>query len=138
MASNDGDDALARLREVVGREVAARSLRSAARQVGMSPSGLANFLEGTPPTGATSRKLERWLASCAAGGEHSAESALAVLRVLTRELHPRRQPHALARLVAVLERAHTAAGTRPRWLDDLVRAGGHPSPCDHPQDRPPE
>lgn len=139
MASNGGDDPLARLREAVGREVDSRSLRLAARQVGMSPSGLSNFLEGTPPTGATSRKLERWLASCAQPARaHSAESALAVLRVLTRELHPRRQAEATVRLLSVLERAYTAAGARPAWLDDAVRRAGHLSPRDLPHDRLPE
>jgi len=141
MASNDGDDPLARLREAVGAEVASRSLRHAARQVGMSPSGLSNFLDGTPPNGATSRKLERWLAVRAVPpGPHSAGSALAVLRVLTHELHPRRQPEARSRLLAVLERAYSAAGVHPAWLDEALASAAHPSPRDlpTPQDRPPE
>ncbi|HYW06376.1 MAG TPA: hypothetical protein VE913_05435 [Longimicrobium sp.] len=139
MASNGGDDPLARLREAVGRQVALRSLRLAARQVGMSPSGLSNFLDGTPPTGATSRKLEAWLAACAPPAHaHSAESALAVLRVLTHELHPRRQAEALVRLLSVLERAYTAAGARPAWLDEAVRRARHLAPCDFPSDRFPE
>ncbi|HEX8432585.1 MAG TPA: hypothetical protein VF625_14945 [Longimicrobium sp.] len=139
MASNGGDDPLARLREALGREVDSRSLRITARQVGMSPSGLSNFLDGTPPTGSTSRKLEAWLASCAPPARaHSADTALAVLRVLTRELHPRRQAEAVVRLLSVLERAYAAAGTRPAWLDEAVRRAGHLAPCDLPHDRFPE
>jgi hypothetical protein len=69
MASNDGAAPLARLREAVERQVSERSLRHAARQVGMSPTGLQKFLAGSAPSDATCRKLERWAFEKAAAGE---------------------------------------------------------------------
>lgn len=116
MASNDGSAPLARLREAVERQVTARSLRNAARQVGMSPTGLQKFLSGTAPTDATCRKLERWAFEKAAAGEPpTAETALAVLRLLVGALPPRRHPEAVVRLLSVLESAFDD-GVRPAWL----------------------
>lgn len=120
MASNDGAAPLARLREAVEREVATRSLRNAARQVGMSPTGLQKFLAGTSPSDATCRKLERWgFERAAAGDAPTAETAAAVLRVLVGELPPRRHPEAVDRLLAVLEAAYE--GASPPWLEGARR-----------------
>jgi len=116
MASNDGAAPLARLREAVERQVTTRSLRYAARQVGMSPTGLQKFLAGSAPTDATCRKLERWAFDKAAAGEPpTAEIALGVLSLLAGALPPRRHSEAVARLLAVLESAF-ADGVRPTWL----------------------
>ena len=90
MASNDGAAPLARLREAVERQVSARSLRHAARQVGMSPTGLQKFLAGSAPSDATCRKLERWAFDKAVAGEPpTAETALAILRLFAGALPPR-------------------------------------------------
>jgi hypothetical protein len=122
MASNDGAAPLARLREAVERQVTARSLRHAARQVGMSPTGLQKFLAGSAPSDATCRKLERWAFDKAAAGEPpTAETALAVLRLLAGALPPRRHPEAVARLLAVLESA-SGDGARPAWLAEARSA----------------
>ena len=116
MASNDGAAPLARLREAVERQVSARSLRHAARQVGMSPTGLQKFLAGSAPSDATCRKLERWAFEKAAAGEPpTAETTLAVLRLLVGALPPRRHPEAVVRLLSVLESAFDD-GVRPAWL----------------------
>lgn len=121
MASNDGAAPLARLREAVERQVTARSLRNAARQVGMSPTGLQKFLTGTSPSLSTCRKLERWAFERAADGEPpDAETALAVLRVLVGALHPRRHAEALERLLSILECAYE--GSAPPWLIEARRA----------------
>ncbi|HLL83812.1 MAG TPA: hypothetical protein VK420_14200 [Longimicrobium sp.] len=122
MASNDGAAPLARLREAVERQVSERSLRHAARQVGMSPTGLQKFLAGSAPSDATCRKLERWAFEKAAAGEPpTAETALAVLRLLAGALPPRRHPEAVVRLLAVLESAFDD-GARPAWLLEARRA----------------
>ena len=122
MASNDGAAPLARLREAVERQVSERSLRHAARQVGMSPTGLQKFLAGSAPSDATCRKLERWAFEKAAAGEPpTAETALAVLRLLAGALPPRRHPEAVVRLLAVLESAF-GDGARPAWLLEARRA----------------
>ncbi|HEX8455664.1 MAG TPA: hypothetical protein VF647_26520 [Longimicrobium sp.] len=116
MASNDGAAPLARLREAVERQVSARSLRHAARQVGMSPTGLQKFLAGSAPSDATCRKLERWAFDKAVAGEPpTAETALAILRLFAGALPPRRHSEAVERLLAVLESAF-GDGTRPEWL----------------------
>jgi hypothetical protein len=136
MAANDGAAPLARLREAVERQVSARSLRNAARQVGMSPTGLQKFLAGTTPSVATCRKLERWAFDRAAAGEPvSAEIALAVLRVLVDALPPRRHAEALDRLLAVLERGHADAA--PPWLVEARRAL-EPFPEDPTPQQPPD
>ncbi len=44
------------------------SLREAARGVGMSPTGLSNFLHGAEPYGRTVGKLSKWYAGHLAGG----------------------------------------------------------------------
>jgi hypothetical protein len=122
MASNDGAAPLARLREAVERQVSERSLRHAARQVGMSPTGLQKFLAGSAPSDATCRKLERWAFEKAAAGEPpTAETALGVLRLLAGALPPRRHPEAVVRLLAVLESAFDD-GARPAWLVEARRA----------------
>ena len=127
MASNDGAAPLARLREAVERQVTARSLRSAARLVGMSPTGLQKFLAGTAPTDAPCRKLERWgFARAAAGEPATAETASAVLSVLVSALPPRRHPEAVDRLLAVLERAYE--GASPPWLAEARHTLAVPDP----------
>jgi hypothetical protein len=119
MASNDGAAPLARLREAVERQVAARSLRHAARQVGMSPTGLQKFLDGAAPTDATCRKLDLWAFARAAAGEPpTAETAPAILRVLIGALPPRRHPEMVRRLLAVLESAY--GDEPPPWLSDVA------------------
>src|SRR5437879_13664384 len=51
------------LRDAVARQAGRVSLRRAAREVGVSPNGLRNFLHGAAPRGTTRVKLERWLAA---------------------------------------------------------------------------
>src|SRR5438552_16565610 len=51
------------LRDGLGREAASLSLRGVAREVGMSPNGVRDFLQGAIPRSATRVKLERWLAT---------------------------------------------------------------------------
>src|SRR5437899_12715171 len=48
------------LRDGLGREAASLSLRGVAREVGMSPNGVRDFLQGAIPRSATRVKLERW------------------------------------------------------------------------------
>jgi transcriptional regulator with XRE-family HTH domain len=51
------------LRDGLARESARFSLRRVAREVGMSPNGLRDFLHGATPRSATRLKLEGWLAA---------------------------------------------------------------------------
>ena len=130
MASNDGSAPLAHLRAAVERQVSARSLRNAARQVGMSPTGLQKFLAGSEPTVATCRKLERWAFDRAASGElPSAEIALAILRVLVDALPPRGHAEAVDRLMGVLECGY--GDEPPSWLRE-ARLAMKAAPQDPP------
>ena len=51
------------LRDGMAREAARYSLRRVAKEVGMSPNGLRDFLLGATPRSATRAKLESWLAA---------------------------------------------------------------------------
>jgi hypothetical protein len=48
------------LREAVSGYLGTASLRQASREIGMSPTGLQNFLNGTEPHVTTLRKLHDW------------------------------------------------------------------------------
>lgn len=51
---------IGRLRDAASAYVESTSLRQAAREIGMSPTGLGNFLSGTEPYLTTVRKLRDW------------------------------------------------------------------------------
>jgi tetratricopeptide (TPR) repeat protein len=51
------------LRDTVTRQLATISLRQAAREIGLSPNALRNFVGGAEPRAATRAKLERWVAA---------------------------------------------------------------------------
>lgn len=55
-------DRVAKMRAAIDNRIVATSLRAAARAVGMSPSGLQKFLDGSPPGSITVEKLLRWYA----------------------------------------------------------------------------
>src|SRR5213083_3218740 len=50
------------LRDAVALAITELSLRGAAKEMGISPNGLRNFINGSAPRSATRAKLERWLA----------------------------------------------------------------------------
>lgn len=111
------------LRDVIAARLAAMSLRSLARAVGMSPSGLQKFMDGAVPYPHTREKLERWYVREAGEGraEMTAGAALAAVGLLVRDLPPGRQEEAAAELVETVRRRYDAAdGPRPGWLDGLI------------------
>ena len=114
-----------RLRDAVAAHVRANSLRSVAREIGMSPPGLQSFLDGRTPYPATHRKLERWYVREKAnvGGDTGVEAAEAAVRILTRDLPDDLRADAARRSVEFYEAVYDAAGTpRPVWLRDLRTA----------------
>jgi hypothetical protein len=122
MVSLDPSALDAQLRAAVSTAVERTSLRGVARDVGLSPTGLGKFLNGSQPYPSTRRKLERWFASQAAGHGAGLGSgdALHVVRVLLHDLPPDAQPAAEERLIAALESVY--AGSRlgpPSWLREL-------------------
>ena len=78
------------LREAARASVENTSLRGVAREIGMSPMGLRNFLHGTEPYAPTLRRLRNWYVRYAAlrsGAVHT-EDATAALAVLVHDLAP--------------------------------------------------
>lgn len=122
MPAYKGGLSVERLREAVAARVECASLRQAAREVGMSPTGLRKFLEGSSPYTPTRRKLERWYVREAAAhqGDVSHEAAVAALRVLVQDLPPARRRPAAEALLGALEHAYEGARlTAPEWLRAL-------------------
>lgn len=120
MATPSGATPSERLRRAVVLRVAATSLRHAAKEIGVSASGLRYFLTaGGEPYGATRRKLERWYVRRAAGAVTS-EAAFQALLVLVQGFPPVKRSEALDRLVGALEESFEALGEDPpAWLEGV-------------------
>lgn len=113
-----------RLRNAIILRVQATSLRSVARQVGMSPSGLDKFLSGGTPYSKSRRKLFDWLQR----ERHNLHSGLTVdgmaaaLGALVRDLPPDRREPALYALMGTLREVYGShADAAPPWLGELSR-----------------
>jgi hypothetical protein len=63
------------IRAALRRHLDEASLRHAAREVGMSPTGLSKFLDGAEPYLPTVMKLRAWHAAHASGPGHPAGNA---------------------------------------------------------------
>jgi hypothetical protein len=113
-----------RLREAVTIRVQATSLRSVARQVGMSPSGLDKFLQGGMPYQKSRRKLFDWLhrEHDNLGADLTADGIAAALTSLVRDLPPERRERALNSLLDTLQGLYeNHAELAPAWLGELSR-----------------
>ncbi|HZI23037.1 MAG TPA: hypothetical protein VFD76_10985 [Gemmatimonadales bacterium] len=112
------------LRDAVESAITELSLRGAAKQIGVSPNGLRNFINGSAPRSATRAKFERWLASL----DHrsvpppTVGHLVRLLTDLSGDLSPQ-QAVALGRSIsAVLAEAYQARHLAPpRWVKDLLR-----------------
>jgi len=110
------------LREVATARVEATSLRRVAREIGMSPTGLRKFLDGTEPYTPTLHRLRVWYVRFAAspGHEVAREEASAALAILTHDLSPTPRRVAAGGMLDALTRGYEASGrARPAWLVDL-------------------
>lgn len=117
------------LRDAVALEVARRSLRGAAREIGISPNGLRNFLNGAEPRAGTRAKLERWLA--ARGGRAHRPNLGQLVRLLG-EIGADLPPGQLARLArditALLQEAYESRRLpAPAWIRELLAHYGRDS-----------
>ncbi|HEX6911358.1 MAG TPA: hypothetical protein VF142_13220 [Longimicrobium sp.] len=113
-----------RLREAVTIRVQATSLRSVARQVGMSPSGLDKFLTGGMPYQKSRRKLFDWLhrERNNLGADLTADGIAAALGSLVRDLPPERRERALEALLETLRGLYEAnLEHAPPWLGEITR-----------------
>src|SRR5215216_7771833 len=86
--------------------VDATSLRHAAREIGMSPTGLRGFIDGADPYVKTTRKLTEWYVREIQNrsAELSTESARAALSLLLKHFPPSQRPGAAAEMLDVLDR----------------------------------
>lgn len=115
-----------RLREMVSIRVQATSLRSVARQVGMSPSGLEKFLQGGMPYSGSRRKLYDWYTreGSQLRSDLTADGISAALGRLVQDLPDGQRAPAMAGVLEVLMEAYDAQGAVPAWLHDLAARGG--------------
>lgn len=113
------------LRETAAARVENTSLRSVAREIGMSPTGLKKFLLGTAPYSPTVRRLRSWYVQYGAveGGNVGLQDASAALAVLMHDLPPEPRESTAGCLLECVGRGYDRAGrARPSWLAEL-RAG---------------
>jgi hypothetical protein len=114
------------LRTAVERELAAISLREAARQIGLSPNALRNFVRGAEPRATTRHRLERWLADRpgAAPGP-SLSNFVQLLENITPDL-PAREAAALGREMSelLLDAYRRRQIPPPRWVREVARHYG--------------
>lgn len=110
------------LRNAVERAVKASSLRSVARDVGMSPMGLSAFINGTEPLASTVEKLTGWyLRTLRDRGEvTTGTTARAALAVLVDFLPAKERKAMVREFRRALEARAKAAGVPvPDWVDEL-------------------
>ena len=116
------------LRAAAADRVEHSTLRSAAREIGMSPTGLRKFLLGTAPYGPTMRRLRKWYVhhAAVAAGEVERDDVTAALSVLTYDLPSAPRRETADRMLEALGRGYDTTGrARPGWvaeLRDLLKA----------------
>jgi hypothetical protein len=114
---------LERLRETVAARVEATSLRSVARQVGMSPTGLEKFLSGGTPYSRSRQKLQDWAEreGSKPRSDVTMEGIEVAIGALVRDLPAEHRVEAIRRLVRSLQTVYEAEGAQPpEWLDRLA------------------
>jgi hypothetical protein len=111
MSGGDPTPGTAALRELEGiraeleEELSRSSLRSVARAVGMSPSGLSKVLAGSQPFRQTMTKLRAWRVRRQTGDTSLTEEA--ALAALVRRIPERHRARVREEIRAILERGIT-------------------------------
>lgn len=116
--------ALSRVRETVARWAEQTSLRQAARETGMSPTGLRKVLDGTRLHASTERKLVSWymrhVAQQGGWGALDAETAAAALELLTAGIQPGQRRALVDAFLAMAEDGYRSSGLPvPGWIESL-------------------
>lgn len=110
------------LRTAVIERVERTSLRSAAREIGMSPTGLKKFLDGNMPYTKTLHRLRKWYLQHAADteGDIGEEDAQAALRVLVHDLPDEVRAETIQGLLRCMEESYTRSHHDvPAWIGEL-------------------
>ena len=121
--SDEPVNSLDRLRETVALRVQATSLKTVARQVGMSPAMLERFLAGGTPYSRTRQRLQEWWVREASKPrtDLSVEGVEVAIGALVRDLPPEHRVEAIRRVVASLRRVYREQDAEPPpWLGRLV------------------
>jgi hypothetical protein len=106
--------------------IARSSLRAVAAAVGMSPTGLALFIEGTLPYGKTVEKVGRWFRQNAGWEAERAEHIAEQLRLIVATLP--NPDSGVANLLDAVEGSYRSAGlTAPGWVERVRRRIGAPA-----------
>ena len=122
MPPRKDDASVETLREASRTYVDATSLRQAARDIGMSPTGLRGFLDGAAPYVKTERKLRAWYLREANRGVQavSPEAASNALKLLVGHFAPAFGRETTLELMEVLERRCRDSQTPvPQWIGEL-------------------
>lgn len=122
MPPRKDDASVETLREAARTYMDATSLRQAARDIGMSPTGLRGFLDGAAPYVKTERKLRAWYLREAQRQVQavSPEAANNALRLLAGHFAPGFARETMLEIVDVLERRCIDSQTPiPSWIPEF-------------------
>ena len=117
------------MREAVMERVERTSLRTAAREIGMSPSGLKKFLDGNMPYTKTIHRLRAWYVHHAADrqAETSDEAAFAAFGVLVHDLPSGMQSQTVEAMLHCIEQGYvTTRRPVPAWVTQMRQHYGIP------------
>lgn len=117
------------IRTAVEQRVERTSLRSVAREIGMSPSGLKKFLDGNAPYTKTVHRLRNWYVQHAADqDEIGDDDAHAALRVLVHDLPPGMQAETVEAMLHCMEQGYTRSRRPlPQWMAEIRERYGLPA-----------
>jgi hypothetical protein len=135
-AQRGSDPFTARVRAAAAARVAATSLRSVSREIGMSATGLSKFLDGNAPYLPTLNRLRNWYLRHAApqGAGLSEQDAHAALSVLVHDLSPEARHAAIDEMVRCMRAGYQASGhDAPGWMGGLIER--FPVPVEPPPRR---
>ena len=110
------------MREIAAARVENTSLRQVAREMGMSPTGLKKFLDGTSPYAPTVRRLRNWYVRYAATQPSGVEleDASAAVSVLVHDLNVESRRWAALQVLEAVGSGYARNGKpRPAWLAEL-------------------
>lgn len=110
------------LRRAAKQAVAAHSLRGVARDMGLSPMWLRDFMDGSRrPQAATLRKLNQWFVVYVENRpEYSEAAARAALEIFLDGLPEAQRDAAVAAWLRLKEELHRRGGTlAPDWVEKL-------------------
>lgn len=133
--SHPDSTSIRRLRETIAERVESTSVRQIAREIGMSPTGLKKFLEGTAPYSPTLRRLRSWYVHYAAvaGGEVVEYDASTALAVLVHDLSPGARQETVEEMLEALARGYDGSKKpRPDWLSRQVEQDAKHPPASRP------